>query len=217
LNAVDAPSGVGPQQEASESAAMIIEFHHDLRDNPLNPQRGFKLLFSGEFASEELGGEVEYQRLELASSIHFRLGGGRLLHLGANHGAIVQAFDDSTVLPFNKRFFPGGENSIRGYQRGEAAPRNANGEIVGAETFLLGTVEVGQALTPSWSVVGFVDAITFARTIEDYPGDESLYSVGGGIRWKTVIGPARLEYGYNLNPRAGDPTRTLQFSLGFPF
>jgi outer membrane protein insertion porin family len=27
----------------------------------------------------------------------------------------------------------------------------------------------------------------------------------------------RLEYGYNLNPRPGDPTGTLLFSLGFPF
>jgi outer membrane protein assembly factor BamA len=217
LNAVDAPTVPGPQPERSESAAMIVEFHHDLRDNPLNPQRGLKLLVSGEFAAQEFGGEVEYQRIELAGSIHFRLGGGRFLHLGASHGALLQALDQSTILPFNKRFFPGGENSIRGYQRGEAAPRNAQGQIVGAETFLLGTLELEQALTPSWSVVGFADAITFAQGIDDYPGDETLVSVGGGIRWKTVIGPARLEYGYNLNRREGDPMGTLQFSLGFPF
>jgi len=32
-----------------------------------------------------------------------------------------------------------------------------------------------------------------------------------------LIGPVRLEYGYNLNPRRFDPLGTLQFSLGFPF
>ena len=42
-------------------------------------------------------------------------------------------------------------------------------------------------------------------------------SVGGGLRWKTIIGPIRVEYGYNLNPRPKDPTGTLLFSLGFPF
>jgi hypothetical protein len=26
-----------------------------------------------------------------------------------------------------------------------------------------------------------------------------------------------LEYGYNLNRRAGDPAGTFHFSLGFPF
>jgi outer membrane translocation and assembly module TamA len=41
--------------------------------------------------------------------------------------------------------------------------------------------------------------------------------VGGGLRWRTIIGPVRLEYGYNLNPRPKDPTGTLQVSLGFPF
>ncbi|HVR36150.1 MAG TPA: BamA/TamA family outer membrane protein, partial [Methylomirabilota bacterium] len=40
---------------------------------------------------------------------------------------------------------------------------------------------------------------------------------GGGVRWKTIIGPARLEYGHNLNPRRHDPSGTLHFSIGFPF
>jgi outer membrane protein assembly factor BamA len=38
-----------------------------------------------------------------------------------------------------------------------------------------------------------------------------------GIRWQTIIGPIRVEYGHNLNPRSGDPSETVQFSLGFPF
>jgi outer membrane translocation and assembly module TamA len=120
-------------------------------------------------------------------------------------------------LPFNKRFFPGGQNSIRGYQDGEAAPRDAFGRVIGVETYLLGTVEFEQALTPKWSLVAFSDSIGFARQLRQYPFDETLYSVGGGVRWKTVVGPVRLEYGHNLNPRPGDPKGTLHFSLGFPF
>jgi outer membrane translocation and assembly module TamA len=120
-------------------------------------------------------------------------------------------------LPFNRRFFPGGENSIRGYQEGEASPRNLQGLYVGAETYTLGTVELEQALTPQWSLVAFSDSLGMAKRIANYPFDTGLFSVGGGIRWKTVVGPIRLEYGYNLNPRVNDPTGTLQFSLGFPF
>jgi outer membrane translocation and assembly module TamA len=88
---------------------------------------------------------------------------------------------------------------------------------VGAETYLFGSLELEQSLTPSWSVVGFFDAVGFAEHIQNYPFNQGLYSVGGGIRWKTIIGPVRLEYGYNLNPRPHDPIGTLQFSLGFPF
>ncbi|MGN6553411.1 MAG: BamA/TamA family outer membrane protein, partial [Verrucomicrobiota bacterium] len=101
--------------------------------------------------------------------------------------------------------------------QGEAAPRDSDGKVVGADTYLLGNFEFEQGLTPQWALVMFVDAVGFAQHITDYPMDEALFSVGGGIQWKTVIGPVRLEYGYNLNPRPDDPVGTLHFSLGFPF
>jgi len=40
---------------------------------------------------------------------------------------------------------------------------------------------------------------------------------GLGLRYQTLIGPVRLEYGRNLNPRIDDPAGTLHFSVGFPF
>ena len=80
-----------------------------------------------------------------------------------------------------------------------------------------GSVELEQALTPKWSLVAFSDNLGFARRLDHYPFDTGLFSVGGGLRWRTLIGPIRLEYGYNLNPRPLDPKGTLQFSLGFPF
>jgi outer membrane protein insertion porin family len=120
-------------------------------------------------------------------------------------------------LPFDRRFFPGGENSIRGYQEGEASPRDFNGQLIGAETYILGNVEFEQALTRAFSLVLFSDSIGFARDLSDYPANETLYSAGGGLRWKTIVGPIRLEYGHNLNPRPGDPSGTIHFSMGFPF
>jgi outer membrane protein assembly complex protein YaeT len=217
LNAAEADPGEIVGLKEAQVAAWILDLRHDHRDNPLLPRRGYKVLTTVEFASAALGGEVDYQRVELGTSFHQPLGGGRFLHLGVSHGAIGTLGGSADELPFTKRFFPGGENSIRGFQQGEASPRNAVGKLVGAETYLLGNVEFEQVLTPSWSLVVFFDAIGFAQSIESYPADEELYSAGGGIRWKTIIGPARLEYGHNLNPRAKDPTGTLHFSLGFPF
>lgn len=140
-----------------------------------------------------------------------------MLSLGLSHGALASFGNAPDNLPLNKRFFPGGESSIRGYQDGEAAPRDAEGRVVGAETYVLGTVEFEQALTARWSIVAFSDSIGFARELRHYPFDETLYSVGGGVRWKTIVGPVRLEYGHNLNPRPEDPSGTFHFSLGFPF
>jgi outer membrane protein assembly complex protein YaeT len=196
---------------------FILDLTHDRRDNPLNPQRGYRLSANLEWASPWLGGEVGFQRAELAASGHLPLGAGRWIHAGVRHGvaATLDRADDN--LPFARRFFPGGENSVRGFKEGEASPRDQDGNIIGAETYVSGSVELEQAITPKWSLVGFVDGVGFARDLRDYPGNEKLFSAGGGVRWKTVIGPLRVEYGHNLNPRPKDPRGTWQFSLGCPF
>jgi outer membrane protein assembly complex protein YaeT len=217
LNAAHVAPGEIVGLKEAQVAAWVLDVKHDRRDNPLLPRKGFKLFSSVELASAALGGEVDYQRIELGSSYHQPLGSGRFLHLGLSHGAILTLGGSEDELPFNKRFFPGGENSVRGFQQGEAAPRNADGKVIGAECYLQGNVEFEQVLTPAWSLVFFVDGVGFAQSIRDYPLNETLYSAGGGLRWKTLIGPARLEYGYNLNPRPKDPRGTLHFSLGFPF
>ena len=82
----------------------------------------------------------------------------------------------------NKRFYPGGDNSIRGYQRGEAAPRGADGLFVGAKTYLLANLELEQAITPNWSVVAFGDALGIAEALRDYPfRREALFASGLGF------------------------------------
>jgi outer membrane protein insertion porin family len=197
--------------------SFVIDVHRDRRDNPLVPREGLKLFGTLELASAILGGQVDYQRLIAGGSYHLRLGGGRYLHAGVTHGVSFTGGGRPEELPFNKRFFPGGENSVRGFQQGQASPLDANGEIIGAETFVQGNLEFEQLLTPSWSLVAFADGVGIARSRDDYPFSETLYSVGGGIRWHTLIGPVRVEYGHNLNPRQHDPSGTLHFSIGFPF
>ncbi|HEY5915605.1 MAG TPA: BamA/TamA family outer membrane protein [Verrucomicrobiae bacterium] len=197
--------------------SILFELKLDRRDNPLYPRRGYKVFANIETATDYLGGDANFERVEIAPSWHKRLGGGRFLSLGLDHSVAVSFGSPANNLPFNRRFFPGGENSIRGFTEGEASPRNAAGQIVGAETFTLATVELEQALTPKWSIVLFSDNLGMAHRIQNYPWDTGLFSVGGGLRWRTLIGPVRLEYGYNLNPRPNDPVGALQFSLGFPF
>jgi outer membrane protein assembly complex protein YaeT len=211
------------QEVASEGltnpavGSVIFEIKHDRRDNPLYPHRGYKIFATVETAGRVIGGDANYERVEISSSWHHSFGGGRYISLGLSHGVDVSFGSPANNLPFNKRFFPGGANSIRGYQEGEASPYNSFDQIVGAETYTLGSVELEQALTPSWSIVLFSDSLGYAHSIDNYPFDAGLYSVGVGLRWRTIIGPIRLEYGHNLNPRPQDPSGTLQFSLGFPF
>ena len=209
-------SGVDPAK--INVASIDLGLTSDRRDNPLRPRRGYRWFAQVELASRALGGQPDYQRLVVGAAYHTAWGSSRWIHLGISHGVITtQGASDDRLLPVNKRFYPGGESSIRGYQEGEAAPRGADGRFLGAKTFLLANLELEQALTTDWSVVVFIDALGTAARLANYPFDEKLYSAGVGLRYHTLIGPVRLEYGRNLNPRTGDPIGTLHFSVGLPF
>ncbi len=200
------------------AASIDFGLAGDRRDNPLRPRRGYHWSAQLELAHPNLGGAAEYQRVELAGAYHTPWGSGRWLHVGLAHGVITTfgALNDAD-LPVNKRFYPGGDNSIRGYQQGEAAPRGADGRFLGAKSYVLFNLELEQAVTPNWSVVAFGDALGEAAQLRNYPFDERLYSAGLGVRYQTLIGPVRVEYGRNLSPRAGDPPGTWQVSIGYPF
>lgn len=205
-------------QIQADVASVDIGVVRDRRDNPLRPTKGYKLSAQVEAADRVLGGEVVYQQVIMGGSYHTRWGNGRWIHAGVSHGIVTTLGEtDDSALPVSVRFYPGGDGSIRGYQKGAAAPRSATGEFIGAKSYLLFNLELEQALTSKWSLVAFADALGTAAYLSDYPFSEKLYSVGLGVRYQTIIGPVRAEYGHNLNPRAFDPSGTLQLSIGFPF
>lgn len=202
----------------SRSASVTFTLNRDHRDNQLNPTSGYRWFGQIELADEALGGQVGYQRLELGASWHHPFSETNGVHVGISHGTIwTLGRDNDLSLPVNKRFFPGGEHSLRGVQSGEGSPIDGSGEYVGAKSFTLLNLEFEQALTSRFSAVVFVDALAATARLSDTPWDNTLYTLGGGLRYDTIIGPIRLEYGHNLNPRPVDPVGTWHFSIGFPF
>ncbi|HWA24925.1 MAG TPA: BamA/TamA family outer membrane protein [Lacunisphaera sp.] len=216
-NAESELGATATDQNQADIASVDIGVVRDRRDNPLRPRKGYKVNLQAELADRALGGEVVYQQLVLGASYHTSWGEGRWVHAGLTHGIVTTLGSDDSDLPVSVRFHPGGDGSIRGYRKGEAAPRNADGLFVGAKAYLQFNVELEQALTPKWSIVAFADALGTAVTLRDYPFSEKLFSAGLGVRYQTIIGPIRLEYGRNLNPRPLDPGGTTLLSVGFPF
>ncbi|HTX65249.1 MAG TPA: BamA/TamA family outer membrane protein [Opitutaceae bacterium] len=202
----------------ANAASIDLGLTRDTRDDPLQPHHGHKLYLDLTEASHHLGGQVDYQRLVVGASYHWPWGGGRWLHAGFSHGVVTTwGAPNDSELPVNVRFFPGGEDSIRGYRSGEAASRDATGQFLGVKAYTQLNLELEQALTAKWSVVAFTDALGTAVKLADYPFNQRLYAVGLGVNYRTLIGPVRLEYGRNLNPRPFDPSGRLLLSIGFPF
>jgi outer membrane protein insertion porin family len=202
----------------TDIASFDFAVLRDRRDNALRPRKGYRLNVEVESANRALGGQVVYQKSVWSASYHTPWGRGRWIHAGYSQGVVTTfGAPANNPLPASVRFYPGGDGSIRGYQKGEAAPRDDAGLFVGAKSYLQLNLELEQALSNKWSAVVFADALGTAVNLRDYPFSEKLYSVGLGVRYQTIIGPIRLEYGHNLNPRPLDPAGTLQLSIGYPF
>ena len=159
---------------------------------------------------------MDFQRAEFSLSYHKEFSRGLYWHGGFTHGVVGSISEAQKQVPASVLYYPGGENSVRGYQRSEAAPREGE-KFKGAQSFVLVNLEIEQSFSSSLSLVLFLDALGTASSIEEYPFNETLVSLGLGIRFKTFMGPVRLEYGHNLNPREFDPKGTFHFALGYPF
>jgi len=109
-------------------------------------------------------------------------------------------------LPPSVRFFAGGDNSVRGYGFEELGPEE-DGEVVGGERLITGSLELDALFRPNWSVAAFVDT---GSAYDSSP--EFSTGVGLGIRWYSPLGPLRFDLAHPLD----DPDRTIRVhvSLG---
>ncbi len=119
------------------------------------------------------------------------------------------------VIPLPERFFAGGADSLRGFSINQAGPRDpVTGFPVGGNALFINNVElrfplIGQNI----GGVLFYDLGNVYTTLSKFPralfqlhqtGPTDLnftsHTVGIGLRYRTPVGPVRLDLGYNLNP-----------------
>jgi len=118
--------------------------------------------------------------------------------------------DDLDRLPANVRYYLGGTNSVRGYDRWQLGPkrRSDNGLVPeGGRAMFAFNAEWRQDLSGVLNGFGlnlFLDGGQVWRRPQDTDIDDLAYAAGAGIRYSTPIGPIRLDVGYKLNPTQSD-------------
>lgn len=197
--------------------ALKFSLERNRLQRSLYPTGGYRWAAQLEIANEVFGGNSEYERLELQFARHGFLNETLLFHLGLRHGIVYSFGDPSKKLPFNRRFFNGGPNSMRGFHQGQASPLDSDGNVIGASSFTLFNGELEQRLLNRISGFLFFDGIGFCSEMQQYPWNDYLLSFGPGVSFATFIGPVRLSYSWNFHIRASDPKTFLRFSIGFPF
>ena len=101
-------------------------------------------------------------------------------------------------MPPSLRFFAGGDHSIRGYAYREVGPTfvTSTGKkyALGAKNVLTGSVEFEHYFNDTWGAAGFVDS---GDAFDDQHPDFHT-GVGIGLRWRSPVGPVRLDIARGL-------------------
>jgi translocation and assembly module TamA len=108
------------------------------------------------------------------------------------------------------RFFAGGDRSVRGYEWREIGPRariNGKAFALGAKNVATASIEYEQYFNGEWGGAVFLDS---GSAFNDEPAWRT--GVGVGVRWRSPVGPVRIDIGHGLD----DPESsfTLHFNIG---
>jgi translocation and assembly module TamA len=115
-------------------------------------------------------------------------------------------------LPPSLRYFAGGDRSVRGYGWREIGPRirNSVGQpyAVGAANVVSASAEYERYFSGPWGAAVFVD------TGSAFNGRQAALhtGVGIGLRWRSPVGPVRIDIARGLNQP--ESPFTLHLNIG---
>jgi translocation and assembly module TamA len=167
------------------------------------PTRGWRINASLRGAVEGLISDTSFSQAALDGKLILPLIGGRLITRAAGGATAVSDF---SALPASLRFFAGGDNSVRGFAYESLGPENAAGEVLGGKYLLTGSVEYDYPVWEKYSAAIFFDA----GNAFDSDQFNLHRSAGFGVRWRSPIGPIRVDFAFPL----ADGGFRLHLSMG---
>jgi outer membrane protein insertion porin family len=213
-----AASAIQQMEGRSVTSSMTFAIERDSRDKLFFPTKGSDNEVSFEYAGGVLGGDVYYNRYEARSAWYFPLFWDMVLMLQGSAGYLEQR--EGGKLPVYQKYRIGGINTVRGYDTYSISPTDPlTGDKIGGEKMFVFNVEERFPLFKEQGIMGvaFFDAGNVWTKDQDYFSSNLLKSVGVGVRWYSPIGPIRLEYGWILDQRPGDPVGNVEFAVGGTF
>lgn len=189
----------------------------DGSDDLLDPTKGYRTtLFVAPEVSRSDGSESFYLRTQADGSYYKSIGAAVLA--GRVRAATIVGAPLDAIAP-SRRLYAGGGGSVRGYGFQGVGPRNDRGEATGGASLVEFSLEA-RIKTPllggSIEVVPFFDAGTVG--VDSTPDfDVVRYGAGIGLRYKTSVGPIRIDVATPLNPGEFDSAVVVYVGLGQAF
>ena len=215
-------------------------FIRDTRDDLADTTKGTLVTVTSDLAARVVGSEVGFVKTYVESFAFHRLPTMRrtILALGARVGAAngfpreVTQTDSSgppdlgadghprveitDALPISNRFFAGGDTTVRGFaldRLGDETTISPSGFPLGGNGVIILNGEMRVAVTGPLQAVGFLDAGNVVARASDLSLLNLRAAAGFGIRFRSPVGPIRLDLGFKLDRRELSPGRLERRSI----
>ena len=189
---------------------------YERRDEPLDATKGYYIDLSAFPFYESESGQFGLQTTaearvykQLGSTDRFVLAGRA--KIGSVSGIGL------TEAPPQVLFFSGGGGSIRGFEYLSNGVTLADGTELGGRSVVEASAELRTKLNENLGIVGFMDAGIVGPTASPDFTEEINVGVGVGLRWRTGLGPLRVDVARAINHKAGDPVVGVYIGLGQAF
>lgn len=185
-------------------------FIQDRRDDPLDAKRGIYNTLDFGFSSVAFGSKASFLRLVARNATFHRINQYLTFARSFNFG-VIERTGGTGGIPLPERFFSGGSFSHRGFPNNQAGPRDdVTGFPLGGNALLMNSFELrfpligenlgGVLFHDAGNVYSSLTAISLRsrqRNIRDF--DYMAHAVGIGFRYKTPIGPLRVDLAFGPN------------------
>ncbi|HXF26080.1 MAG TPA: BamA/TamA family outer membrane protein, partial [Bryobacteraceae bacterium] len=201
----------------------------DRRDNPADPHRGIYNTIDAGLAWRGFGSQRTFGRVLARNATYYQIGRNLVLARQLTFGiiepfSIPKGFSAYDSVPLPERFFGGGSVSDRGFPENQAGPRDLGtpagpggtatpptGFPLGGNALLFNNVELrfpllgdnigGVLFEDAGNIYKSVGDISFRYHQRDLQHFNTMVQAAGfGIRYKTPVGPVRVDLSYVLNP-----------------
>jgi outer membrane protein assembly factor BamA len=196
---------------ASLNAAVVL----DRRDNAMNTSRGWFHSSSLQQGGTWLGSDLGYSRY-LGRAFYFVPFGRVVSASGVRFGILTNMSGDAPLEALDLLFRAGGSQTVRGYGQDQLSISLGDGLVFGG-THLLVVNQEFRVKAGKW-----LQAVVFADAGRSF-GDEGFrirdlaVGLGFGLRIVTPLAPLRIDMGFPVPRRPGDPRYRWHVSVGHIF
>ncbi|HTS77601.1 MAG TPA: BamA/TamA family outer membrane protein [Bryobacteraceae bacterium] len=201
----------------------------DRRDNALDPHRGMYNTLDVALATSALGSQRNFGKILGRNATYYPLTKNVVFARQLTVGAIIPyntpaGLTAADAVPLPERFFGGGDISLRSFPENQAGPRDTGSPVgpggmeteptgfpLGGNAVLINNFELrfplfgnnigGVLFHDAGNIYRSFDDISFRfhqKNSQDF--NYMTQAVGFGIRYKTPVGPLRIDLAYSINP-----------------